>query len=146
MTRHPSAKAVPLDDIVNIYGATFFRDALTRFVVRLNQPTLTSAQVELAAGAVYLNFRKLPVYHKIKFMLKDVQGLGTSSAITQDIAHVRPPRKGKYDANVAARFDTVLVRPGPGATAQDRGVMCGTSYSLNVLSNTLISCVSPSSL
>lgn len=134
MARHASAKGVALDTIVDIYGATYFRDALTRFVVGVNHPALTPPQVELASGGVFLNFRTFPIYHKIKFMIKDVQGLGTTGAVTQDVAHVRPPRKGKYNADVAGRFDTVLVRAGHGAvTAQDRGVIHGMPLSMVLL-------------
>ncbi|EIW63618.1 uncharacterized protein TRAVEDRAFT_114206 [Trametes versicolor FP-101664 SS1] len=110
MTRHPSVKAVTFENLISQYGATFFRDALARFVVIRNQPTLTPAQVELASGSVYFNFRAVPVYHKIKFAIEDILGLGTSRASIEDVAHVRPARKGKYDIDVAARHDTVLVR------------------------------------
>ncbi|KAI0759461.1 hypothetical protein BD413DRAFT_722365 [Trametes elegans] len=119
MTKHPSVKAAYFDDMTSQYHAPFFRDALTRFVVTCNQPALSAAQVELAAGGVYFNFRNLPVYHKIKFNIYDTQGLGTSTSITQDVAHVRPSRKGKYGADVHGRFDTVLVRRQPGDVERD---------------------------
>lgn len=122
MTRHPSAKAVSFDDVVSQYGAPFFRDALARFVVSRNDPTLSPAQVELASGSVYFGFRKVPVYHKIKFTIEDVLGLGTSRSIVEDVAHVRPARKGKYGADVAARHDTVLVRA---HDENGHGIICG---------------------
>ncbi|KAI0776229.1 hypothetical protein BD413DRAFT_469649, partial [Trametes elegans] len=119
MTKHPSVKAVSFDDVTLRYQAPFFRDALTRFVVTCNQPALSPAQVELAAGGVYFNFRNLPVYHKVKFDIHDTQGLGTSTSITQDVAHVRPARKGKHGTDVPGRFDTVLVRRQPGDMERD---------------------------
>lgn len=131
MTRHPSVKAVTFETLISQYGATFFRDALTRFVVIRNQPTLTPAQVELASGSVYFNFRAVPVYHKIKFTIEDILGLGTSRASIEDVAHVRPARKGKYDIDVAARHDTVLVRA---PNDDGRDVICGEQSALGVLS------------
>ncbi|KAJ3007938.1 hypothetical protein NUW54_g3348 [Trametes sanguinea] len=112
MSRHPSVKAVSLDDVFSKYGATYFRDALARFVAALNDPSLSENQVELASGGVYLPFNKVPVYHKIRFALKDIDGFGVTHYNAQDVAHVRPARVAKYGAAVAGRFDTVLVRAG----------------------------------
>ncbi|KAH9846211.1 hypothetical protein C2E23DRAFT_602675 [Lenzites betulinus] len=110
MTRHPSVKAVRFDHVVCDYGASYFRDALTRFVTEKNSPGMTMQQVELASGGVYFDFAAVPTYHKIKLMLNDSQGLGVTHAEPQDVVHVRPARRGKYDTEVPGRFDTVLIR------------------------------------
>ncbi|OSD08399.1 hypothetical protein PYCCODRAFT_1482768 [Trametes coccinea BRFM310] len=123
MTKHPSAKGVTFDDIVNKYSAPFFRDALARFIVTLNNPSLTTAQTELACGSIYFNFRAVSVYHKARFFINDVQHLGTSTSTAEDVAHARPSRVGKYGEHIPARFDTVLVRSTPGLA--DRSAIQG---------------------
>ncbi|KAI8985007.1 hypothetical protein BD414DRAFT_547770 [Trametes punicea] len=110
MSCHPSAKAVSLDDIVTKYGARYFRDALARFVTAVNHPAMPENQIELASGSIYLPFRALPVYHKIKFLLQDTDGLGVTHYQAQDVAHARPAHQNKYGGSIGGRFDTVLVR------------------------------------
>ncbi|KAI0765857.1 hypothetical protein BD413DRAFT_606037 [Trametes elegans] len=110
MARHPTVKAVPFSVAMSAYGATYIRDALARFIVSANNPTLSPAQVELACGSIYLNFRTIPVYHKIKFVLQDFEDLGVVHSETHDAIHARPARKNKYHSEIPARFDTVLVR------------------------------------
>ncbi|KAI0649799.1 hypothetical protein C8Q79DRAFT_902444 [Trametes meyenii] len=110
MARHPSVASVEFNDAVHKYGASFFRDALARFVAEHNNPTLTAHQVELASGGIYFNFASVAAFHKMKIALGDVQGLGVSHAQPQDVVHARPCRRGKYDTEVPGRFDTVLVR------------------------------------
>ncbi|KAL7279498.1 hypothetical protein ACG7TL_007345 [Trametes sanguinea] len=103
-------KAVSFTDLASKYGAMFFRDALARFVVETKNPLLNAAQVELASGAVFFDFRSVPVFHKAKFIIDDQQGLGTVNFDVKDVAHARPAREDKYNHPVPARFDTVLVR------------------------------------
>ncbi|KAI0334245.1 hypothetical protein GY45DRAFT_1243251 [Cubamyces sp. BRFM 1775] len=114
MTRHPSVKAVSWHDASTKYGAPYIRDALTRYVVSLKHPNLSDAQVELACGAVFFNFRAMPVFHKIRFNLRNNHTLGVTTSNTSDTAHIRPSRRGKHGGDVPARFDTVLVRVPPG--------------------------------
>ncbi len=115
ITRHPSVKAVKLADVSALYGATFFRDALARFAVSLEQPHLTPAEVEYASGSIYLNFSTIPVYHRVKFSVNDPHAYSSSDAISRDAIHVRPTRKNKHGNDVPGRFDTALVRIGPGS-------------------------------
>lgn len=115
ITRHPSVKAVKLADVSALYGATFFRDVLARFAVSLEQPRLTPAEVEYASGSIYLNFSTIPVYHRVKFSVNDPHAYSSSDAISRDAIHVRPTRKNKHGNDVLGRFDTALVRIGPGS-------------------------------
>lgn len=105
--------AVSMDKIVTDYGATFFRDALARYIVGSTTPSLTTrGQVEHAAGNIIFPFQKVPVFHKIKFV--DVH---TTSTV--DCIHVRSARYDKYGKIIPARFDTVLVKVGE---VEDTGV------------------------
>lgn len=110
MTRHASARSVPLDAVPARYGATYFRDALSRFVVQRNHPEYTRAQQERAAASVYFHFSKIPAYHKVKFWLEDPHGLGLPENDLHDVIHCRPSRKNKYGDDIPGRFDTALVR------------------------------------
>ena len=67
MAKLPSHHAVAIDSIVNDYGATYIQDALVQFIVQLNLPNLTHAQVEQQSLYTYLPFLMLPVYRQIKF-------------------------------------------------------------------------------
>ncbi|KAI0749087.1 hypothetical protein C8Q74DRAFT_1212299 [Fomes fomentarius] len=115
ITRHPSVKAVKLADVSALYGATFFRDALARFAVSLDQPHLTPAEVEYTSGSIYLNFSTILVYHRVKFSVHDPHAYSSSDAISRDAIHVRPTRKNKHGIDVPGRFDTALVCIGPGS-------------------------------
>ncbi|PIL36324.1 hypothetical protein GSI_00012 [Ganoderma sinense ZZ0214-1] len=110
MTRHPSAKSVTFTRLVGEYGATFFRDALARFVVSRNQPQLTHAQVERQLGTVFFPFASVPTYHKIKFRVADPQSVSAPGTEVQDVVHARPARLNKYGSLLPGQFDTALVR------------------------------------
>lgn len=110
MTRNPTLRAVTLNTLRSRYGATFFRDALARYVVRVNNPQFNDAQVERSSASVYFNFRTVPVYHKVKFWISDPHGLAALDSETRDVVHVRPARKDKYGNDIPGRFDTALVR------------------------------------
>lgn len=113
MARHPTLKAVPLSRVKADYGAVFFEAAIARFIVQYHQPNLSHAQIEQAAGSVYLRFQSLPVYHKIKFWNPDPFERSDQEG-TRDAVHVRPIRQDSRGRNVPARFDTVLVNVGSG--------------------------------
>ena len=116
LTKWPSAKAVDLDDLVSNYGATFFREALRRYLV-LSQHTgtgnsLTRNQLEQQILYTNLPFTSLPVYHKLKFIA--AADSAQAKAITLDAIHVRPGRQSKRGTLVPARFDTALLSVGLG--------------------------------
>ncbi|KAI0737930.1 hypothetical protein C8Q80DRAFT_1222642 [Daedaleopsis nitida] len=109
MTRHPSA-VVKVAQLPTLFGARFFRDTLARFIVLKNNPSLTPSEVELASAGVFLNFRTVPVYHKVKFWVADPHGLAAPDSETRDVVHVRPARKNKHGTDIPGRFDTALIR------------------------------------
>ncbi|OJT07538.1 hypothetical protein TRAPUB_1634 [Trametes pubescens] len=125
MTRHPSAKGVPISRLIADYGATYFHDALARFLVKYNNPELSAAQTERAASAFYVPFNTVSVYHKIKFVLGDVQDFLDRPAQPTDVIHARPARTGKYGKGVPGRFDTALVNDGRGAATGVEGYRVG---------------------
>ncbi|TBU31973.1 hypothetical protein BD311DRAFT_804404 [Dichomitus squalens] len=125
MTRHPTIYAVDFPTLALAYGATHFRDALTRYVAKKNNPIFTAAQVKRESAKVYMPMQKVSVYHKVKFWVSDPQRLTTPGNETHDVIHVRPARKNKYGDGVPARFDTALVRedqPTDAETPQRQGV------------------------
>lgn len=111
MTKWPTAN-ISMDEIAEEYGATFFRDALARYVVESTNPNITHAQREHIASNVIFPFRKVPVFHKIKIV-------DSENASTVDSIHVQPARRDKYGKPVSSRFDTCVVKVGE---AQDIGV------------------------
>ncbi|TFK53168.1 hypothetical protein OE88DRAFT_1626862 [Heliocybe sulcata] len=115
MAKHPSLKAVPLSRLPSSYGVMHFQAALARFVVQYHNPHFTQAQIELDAESTYIHFATIPVFHKIKFCIKDPFGR-EESFDRSDTVHVRPVRQDSRSNNVPARFDTVLVNLAGGET------------------------------
>ncbi|KAG2129636.1 hypothetical protein DEU56DRAFT_973571 [Suillus clintonianus] len=93
LTKHPSMKAVPIQKLITEYGATYFREALARYVAQLHHPheATTRRRLEDLAAAIHLPFRTLPVYHIIKWRSDGAQGHG-DPCVTVDSAHVKPRR------------------------------------------------------
>ena len=107
MTKHPTHKAVPLDQIISHshYGATFFIPAFARFVVQHNNPGLSPRQIEHHAQYFRILFSTLPIYHCIKFWNEDIFGSETLDSI-----HVHPRQSSdSEDIVIPARFDTALI-------------------------------------
>ncbi|KAG2124977.1 hypothetical protein BD769DRAFT_1358565 [Suillus cothurnatus] len=94
MTKHPTVKRVQLDRIVQEYGATFFTAALARFVVGINQPGLSAAQLEREAAHIIIPFDTVATFHRIKFNTINAHGIQDSS-ITMDSVHCQPSQKDK---------------------------------------------------
>jgi hypothetical protein len=111
LTKHPTARVVPLDVLVAEYGATHFRTALARFVALTNDPDLTRAQLERKLWGIRMPFNKLPVWHRIKFVMTDAV---TSKVLTADSIHCRPGRRDSRGKPVPGRFDTALINDGTG--------------------------------
>ncbi|THU77482.1 hypothetical protein K435DRAFT_832430 [Dendrothele bispora CBS 962.96] len=85
MAKHPSAKLVKVSDAVEKYGATFFADALSRFIVELESPNLFGRRLDDAVDSHFLGVSSVAAYHQPS----------------------RLDRKGNI---VPGRFDTALVR------------------------------------
>ena len=117
MTKHPSRKAVHLNELRDLYGARFIRDALARFVVQYTNPGLSKARVERLARHLDIPFRKLQVYHKAKFWLGDTSH-HQLLADEEDVIHARPrrisTRRNGGIRDIPEWFDTVLVNDGHG--------------------------------
>ncbi|KAG2124671.1 hypothetical protein DEU56DRAFT_963354 [Suillus clintonianus] len=110
MMKHPSAKAVSLQKLINDYGATYFREALARYIARLNcSPHHVPQGQELddLAIDIHFPFRTLPVFHKIKWLSLDTRGHGDAS-VTLDSIHAKPQHHSGSRL-VAQRSDTALV-------------------------------------
>ncbi|KAJ6492474.1 hypothetical protein C8R47DRAFT_430764 [Mycena vitilis] len=114
MTKHPTQRSVRFSTLVSDYGAEFFRDALTRFVVRFNNPTFTSRQVEAESSSIALPFNSVPVFHRIKYTTEDPYTIGGPSDSVIDSIHVQPARKTANGKGFPGRFDTALVNDGSG--------------------------------
>lgn len=113
MTKHPSVRSCNLDTLRDQYGAVDFRHALAEFIVSYTQPDLPRAQQRTTASIILLQFRKLPVWHKMKFLTSDPHPKGLRSSL-MDSVHVQPARSDKQGREIKGRFDTVLVSNGNG--------------------------------
>jgi hypothetical protein len=124
MAKHPSVKAVTLEKLANEYGATYFCESLTCFVVKATLPpntTITSRQLEDQAADVYLPFRTLPVFHKVKWISVDVCGHG-NAPVTLDSVHTRPGRSRPFASDsVTSRFNTAFINNSTGGPLGIKG-------------------------
>jgi hypothetical protein len=111
MSKHPTIRSVAIDRLEQDYGATHFRNALRRFIALLNNPRLTTGQLEQSIWNVHFPFRRLPVWHKIKFTRHDP---ATNLTSTADSIHTRPAKVDSRGRPVPGRFDTALVNDGTG--------------------------------
>ncbi|KAJ7916444.1 hypothetical protein B0H13DRAFT_2231653 [Mycena leptocephala] len=114
MTKFPTHKSVRISRLVSDYGATFFRDALTRFIVRFNNPTLSPAQVEAQSAGIALPFNTVPIFRKLKYTTEDPYTAGGPTDSVIDAIHVQPGKQLKNGKELPARFDTALVNDGTG--------------------------------
>jgi hypothetical protein len=84
-TKHPSRKAVSLDELRDAYGATLIREALADFFIELQHPDYSHRQVENEAAFWTAPFHTVAVFHKVKLHSWDEQGytgiLGISDSI-----------------------------------------------------------------
>ena len=133
-TKWPSARAVSFDDIIGKYGATFFQDALRRYIVLTQHsgPPLTRTQLEHKISYTKLSFATVSVYHKLKFTVPGDTTLAKRT--TLDSIHVRPERWTKKGARVPARFDTALLTVDSGEEAGMQGMFY--PFSMPVLLST----------
>ncbi|KAF5345632.1 hypothetical protein D9758_015168 [Tetrapyrgos nigripes] len=123
MAKHPSVNTLNLSDVVDRYGATFLRAALSRYVVQLKNPQLTGRRFEDAVDALFLGVPSVSAYHRVKYLRYDVF---SETMLTADSIHAQPGRRDKYDRWVDGRFDTALVHitdnEGPLKLTQDTRV------------------------
>ena len=124
LTKWPSVRAVDLDDVVNKYGARFFREALRRYIVLAQHAGLQLTRSQLEHQILYVNipFATVSIYHRLKFTTSGDTTL--AKRVTLDSIHVRPERQTKKGSMIPARFDTVLLNLGSGGETGVQGVFC----------------------
>lgn len=106
MTRHPTVTAVSYEELSEKYGAVDFQDCLADFVAQLNHPGASTAALRSRAADTLLPFRRVPVFHRIKF----VSRRSSDDFEVVDGVVVRPEQNDARGRTMPARFDTVLVR------------------------------------
>ena len=102
MAQNPSKKAVSFNVIDGSYGAFAFQDELADFIARVNNPGAAPGGLPAHAWNTFIPFHAVPVYHRIKFTLRD------NSEIV-DAVHIRPEQRDSRGRIIPSRFDTVLV-------------------------------------
>ncbi|KAJ8509360.1 hypothetical protein ONZ45_g8474 [Pleurotus djamor] len=109
MTKHPSVRGVLMTQLAAEYGATYFREALVRYIILQNRPDITRAELERNIWNVRLPFTKIPVWHRIKYQYFNPS---MKSPMTSDAIHCHPQRLDVRGNVVPARFDTALINDG----------------------------------
>ncbi|KAL0955348.1 hypothetical protein HGRIS_001597 [Hohenbuehelia grisea] len=71
LAKRPSATGVTVQTLATKYGARYFKEALARFITLTNEPGISRARLEQAIWNIHLPFRKVSVWHRIKFLQQD---------------------------------------------------------------------------
>ena len=124
MSKHPSILSVAINWLEQDYGATHFQTALWQFITLLNNPGLTTGQLEQSIWNIYFPFWRLSVWHKIKFTWHNP---ATNITSTADSIHTHPARVDSHGHPVSGRSDTALVNDGTGGDTGIEGV-CLSQY------------------
>jgi hypothetical protein len=97
---------------VGKYGATFFREAVRRYIVlkKHSGPRLTPHQLEQQILFTDLPFTAVPVYHKLKFIA--LTESSQNEYVTLDAIQARPKRQSKKGTELPSRFDIALLDVG----------------------------------
>jgi hypothetical protein len=114
MAKNPTCKAVKFTTLETAYGATFFRDALSRYILQLSDPALSRAQIERESASFEVPFNAIPVFQNIKFTTSNPYGTGGPTENIVDSIHVHPTKILANGSQIPARFDTALVNTGDG--------------------------------
>ncbi|KAJ7812809.1 hypothetical protein B0H14DRAFT_3090442 [Mycena olivaceomarginata] len=121
MPKHPTQKAVKFTTLETEYGAPFFRDALSRYIVQLTEPALTATQIEREAISFDVPFTVVPVFQRIKFSTSDPYANDGPTDSIVDSIHVQPQKTLKNGDHIPARFDTALINTGAGGKVSIEG-------------------------
>ncbi|KAJ7100980.1 hypothetical protein B0H15DRAFT_770315 [Mycena belliarum] len=121
MAKNPTHKAIKFTTLETAYGATFFRDALSRYIIQLANPQLTRAQIERDSAGFVIPFNAVPVFQNIKFTTSDPYGNAGPTENIVDSIHTHPNKILANGTEVPARFDTALVNTGKGGKAGTDG-------------------------
>lgn len=106
MSQNPSVKAETIRDIIRLYGAVDFADALGDFIAGVRNDLLPGRATRYRGEDMYLPFSRVPVFHTMKFT--KYCSLGKSEIV--DAVHARPERRDSRGRTIPSRFDTVLVK------------------------------------
>ena len=106
MTLHPTVRAVSYEELSEKYGAVDFQDCLADFIAQLNHPGASAAALRSRAADTLLPFRRVPVFHRIKFVSRS----SSDDFEVVDGVVVQPEQNDACGRTMPARFDTVLVR------------------------------------
>ncbi|KAJ7878783.1 hypothetical protein B0H14DRAFT_2341815 [Mycena olivaceomarginata] len=112
MAKNPTLKVVRLTRRVTDYGAKFFHNALARYIVQLNYPTLSRTQVEACSQDLSFSFNSVSVFHHIKFTTEDPYTAHNPKDSIVDSIHVQPSKTLKNGELLPAHFDTALINNG----------------------------------
>lgn len=99
---------VKLEDLTARYGATYFRNVLSQFVVQLNHPEYTSAQRACGCKHVF-QLQQNRSLSQGKVWLDDPHGFALPGSELRDIIHCRPMRTNKRGDDIDGHFNTALV-------------------------------------
>jgi hypothetical protein len=80
---YPSEKGITFEGLYSRYGAINFQDVLANFIMQQNYPELSTTASQRHTDNTSLPFRRVSVFHKIKFT-----NLGESGTKTIDIVHI----------------------------------------------------------
>jgi hypothetical protein len=104
------------------------------YLTGLENPELPHQALQSTASQYRLNFRRVPVFHKVKLWIQDPQGR-VEVEDTLDVVHVRCATTTRKGRKLLARFDTVLVDVPTGLDLGDRHDVQGVSmFPANVAS------------
>ncbi|KAJ7269176.1 hypothetical protein C8J57DRAFT_1066810 [Mycena rebaudengoi] len=125
MTKYPTHKSVKFTTLEAAYGATFFHDALSRYITQLLDPSLSRAEIERESATFSVPFNAVPVFQNIKFSTSDPYGNDGPMDNIVDHIHVQPRKVLSNGNEVPARFDTALVNTGHGGRTGVDGYRIG---------------------
>jgi Plavaka transposase len=110
MAKYPSA-SVTFNTLEAEYGAKDFEFTLAKFIIRYNDPSLSTREASRQASSFHIPFQKVPVYHRVKFVSTDPYAADSMAENVVDSIHVEPARReSTRGLIVPGRFDTALIR------------------------------------
>lgn len=121
MARQATVHGVSLGDVKNLYGASQFKAALSRFVIHFQNPQLPRRQVEHQASKLHIPFQKLSIFHRIKYVSQDPFSIDPHADIVVDSIHCEPARHDKYGNIIPGRFDTAVINHKDGGKTGVKG-------------------------
>ena len=81
LTRYPSEARINFEGLFNRHGAIDFQDVLADFIVQHNYPGLLAAVAQRCANNTLLSFRRVSVFHKVKFIDPEDINAGIVNAV-----------------------------------------------------------------